>query len=608
MSILNKLKFNKKISSYKFTLLCALTGFFFILVLAIIYLAYGLNSRYTQQVVQSETSWIETYSQTFIKDVQIGNHSAVNKKLLILANERKYKAVRLTIGKKVFFQKEYARNKDDQTVHPIIFKLTSLFPLHTLKILVKDKHQTQWGEIEVLLDNYKTYGFITLSISKFLLQGSGLFLIALALSLLWAERHEKSISNISKYIEEVSKISSYDLNVGGLSIIPPVINIKELDYISKKFTNTFKDLIKTKQSLNDEKLKSIKSDLANQVAHDIRSPLAVLKFAISNITNIPENMRLMISGAAGRIENIAEDLLQKHRIKSITNISDDELRCEQIVSILKSIVGEKKFQYTNRKNTTISCSFEKESYNLFSKICQESLKRIISNIINNSIEAIGESIGIIHLSVGERNNKIFISISDNGPGIPATIKDKLFQEGTTFGKEHGNGFGLFHAKKTINSWNGQVLIKSRLGPGTAVEIELPKIHPPDWYLEKIVVSKDSDFIIIDDDSNIHSLWKHRFSNFNLNIKLQYFSSPDEFISWFSREKISKETIFLVDFEYIGFKKNGLDIIRETNIFENSILVSSRVNEKDFRSKINAHKIKLISKNLAGVIPIEVSHA
>ncbi|KOR29709.1 hypothetical protein TI03_01620, partial [Achromatium sp. WMS1] len=67
---------------------------------------------------------------------------------------------------------------------------------------------------------------------------------------------------------------------------------------------------------------------------------------------------------------------------------------------------------------------------------------------------------------------LVLSVADNGPGIPDTIKTKLFQPFATSGKTHGSGFGLAVVKQIVDAHNAAISVKSD-NEGTIFTIELP---------------------------------------------------------------------------------------------------------------------------------------
>ena len=72
------------------------------------------------------------------------------------------------------------------------------------------------------------------------------------------------------------------------------------------------------------------------------------------------------------------------------------------------------------------------------------------------------------------NNKVEISVSDNGTGIPQNVVDQIFQPFfTTKPTGEGTGLGLSLAYDIIKAHGGEIKLKTKEGEGTEFTIELP---------------------------------------------------------------------------------------------------------------------------------------
>ena len=103
------------------------------------------------------------------------------------------------------------------------------------------------------------------------------------------------------------------------------------------------------------------------------------------------------------------------------------------------------------------------------------IKQILDNLIKNSIDAM-EEVDNRKLSIRTegRDKSVFIEISDTGEGISGENISKVFSPGYTskpVGK--GTGLGLASVKTMVEAYSGTIEIKSKLGEGTTVSIQLP---------------------------------------------------------------------------------------------------------------------------------------
>jgi signal transduction histidine kinase len=340
---------------------------------------------------------------------------------------------------------------------------------------------------------------------------------------------------------------------------------------------------------------------ALQVAHDIGSPLAALEAILQSTSlALPEKSRTPIRNAAGRIRDISNTLLQKARQELISN-DGGPLSQHLLLSLINQVVSEKRMQHDEK--ISIKTQFDNSSYKLFALIRSADFCRILSNLINNAIEAI-ENSGHITVFLLNADKNIEIRIQDNGKGIPDDILGKLGELGKTYGKPDGLGIGLHHAINTIDNWGGRLDIQSQEGVETTVQITLPKSQPPSWFVPEIKIMNGQTIVIIDDDESIHDVWKERFREYQNKINLFHFYSPEELVSWNNNTK-DCDIMYLCDHEFIGNSMNGIDLITKLKINYLSILVTSGVTH-EVTSSCEIKGIKLLPKDMANIVPITIN--
>ena len=432
---------------------------------------------------------------------------------------------------------------------------------------------------------------------------TSLAIFIITFSLLLTYLLKKLLLNPFKNLQEdIIKLKDTDSNIGDDTLYP-----QELLEIKKTINSTRYDLRLAQEQIKEQSRKAVLGEIASQVAHDIRSPLAALDTTLREIAQFPEQTRYVVRSSISRIHDILNNLLVSYRSLNVT--TEQELSKEETIllsSAIESIVSEKRIQYRSRLGLNINFELGKESYGLFSKINPVEFKRALSNIINNAVEAIPTSGEVTILLAAGDQGMVQIKVIDTGKGISSELIEKLGQKGQTFGKEHGSGLGLFHAKTTFESWKGSLTVQSTLGKGTEITITLPKTPPPSWFVEKINIPEGSRVVVIDDDSSIHHIWDGRFQSARFeeqNIEVIHLSTPELAQEWFKENALSKETLFLIDYEFLGSALNGLELIQKLQIEKNSYLVTSRYEEGHILEKCSQHGIHLIPKNLAGFIPV-----
>lgn len=352
---------------------------------------------------------------------------------------------------------------------------------------------------------------------------------------------------------------------------------------------------------------------SRQVAHDIRSPLAALEMVVHGLPEIADEDRSLVRQAVGRIKEITNDLVRPQDLSQIlgSRIPSEEpvaIEHQLVVSSVESSVLEKKRELNDPK-MTISLKTSETSVYSFARFAPKELKRILSNLINNSLEArdAGRPIEVV-VSIQESDDWVLIRVSDNGKGIPKEVLGRLTQKGMSFGKEAGQGLGLHHARRTIESWGGGLKILSQLGQGTTVELKLVRVEPPRWFVSSLEFEPELRYLVfLDDDENIHEVWRRRLKYLEAEkngLKVYAFRHHTELSRWVAHHKPDLgETLFLLDYELKGQAIDGLKIAEALHITDRSILVTGRSDELKLVQEVKRLKMRMLPKALASVVPI-----
>lgn len=372
--------------------------------------------------------------------------------------------------------------------------------------------------------------------------------------------------------------------------------LEELNFLISQLNSWKKEL-----AANEYKKHAVQlGELAAQVAHDIRSPLAALQTALKVISQVPEEQRLLARSAVRRINDIANNLLQDYKHP---HICKNTIKVEPIPLLIDEIVSEKRTQFAER---TIHFNYEflDGIQGLFAKVNASEFKRVLSNLINNSVEAIADN-GEVTVSLSTSNNQLILAIQDSGCGISKDKLATIFEKGYSYGKAEGIGLGLSYAQSMIKAWGGQITLQSQVGQGTTVQIFLPQASSPSWIVRKLLIHHGQTLVILDDDDVIHQLWKSRLQLYvnqgNIN-EIIHFYNVTEFRHWFSNQA-HKQYIFLIDYELGQEMETGLDVIEQASIAAYSILVTSRYDEYEIQTRCNELGVSVLPKRFASCIPI-----
>ncbi len=348
--------------------------------------------------------------------------------------------------------------------------------------------------------------------------------------------------------------------------------------------------------------------LSSQVAHDIRSPLAALNMVLGGLRELPEETRLIIRNAAGRINDIANGLVQVSR-KEKAEASNEGVEPIMLVAAIDSIVSEKRVQYQERSGIEIQSHLE-GAYGLFARVSASNFARVISNLINNAVEAMPNGSGTVEVTLTRTaDGRAMIEVSDNGVGIPKTLILNLGKKQITVGKAGGSGMGLTHAFEQVAEWGGKIevasgTVRSGLRAGTRVRITLPEAPQPEWFVSEIKLERESPVVCVDHDLKTQQVFKMRFGE-----RYRHFSSALEFKKFYgSHFDELDQALFLMEDEVQGSGFDGsfdrvFEVIEELGIQSQTILVTGRHEEPAILSRCLKQKIRMIPKSLAEQVPI-----
>jgi signal transduction histidine kinase len=214
--------------------------------------------------------------------------------------------------------------------------------------------------------------------------------------------------------------------------------------------------------------------MAASLAHELRTPLTTVLFEIASIreqTGAEPGVAAAyekINREVGRANQMIESLLVFSKFKDL-NISSVDLR--EFVKDTLSEIPAKKIP----PQVDIRVQAEKEI-----RVTSDGdrLKQVFINVLFNALEALADQKnGAIAIHVYSeykelpRNVSHIIAVSDNGPGIPDAIKDRVLEPFFTTKKE-GTGLGLYISYSIMKTLKGDLEIQSSK-QGTRVSLVLP---------------------------------------------------------------------------------------------------------------------------------------
>ena len=362
-----------------------------------------------------------------------------------------------------------------------------------------------------------------------------------------------------------------------------------------------------------------KVEVADDLAHNIRSPLSSLEMMLVRLPDSSEEKTVMARSLA-RIRDIANSYTAKRReqLKVTTaeptteTMSAPEIQSPSSIEYLPTIVSEaiteKRIQYREKLGVEIDLVLTRLSYGTFAAVHAATLKCILSNLVDNAVEAIRDS-GSVSLCLESRKDHVAIIIRDTGQGIPAGIRPRLGEKGATFGKPNGMGLGLYHARKSVEAWGGTLEIHSEVGAGTTIALLVPHAPADAGFATELNLSQGLTVVSLDDDASVGPTWEQRLAAEGAEfrgVRFVSFRKSSELIAWCGEQNNSvtgSRTLYLIDYELEAGDIKGLDAIEKLKIGSQSVLASSRVEDHAIRRRCQALGCRFLPKTMAAFVPI-----
>jgi signal transduction histidine kinase len=196
---------------------------------------------------------------------------------------------------------------------------------------------------------------------------------------------------------------------------------------------------------------------------------------IHSCTEIPDTQKKSLKAVCDRISDITNNLLRytkpDHYSDALTG--KNATSPTNVAHAITEIITEKRYEYTFR-DIKITPKFNPNA-DIFINVDSQAFKRAMSNIINNAVDACENRAGEVVVSIATLDNKVLVTIEDNGKGMPESVREKILNHTpVTFGKANGHGIGYTQICDMLAKSNGTLQIQSRQNIGTKIMLTFLK--------------------------------------------------------------------------------------------------------------------------------------
>ncbi|NCB74159.1 MAG: HAMP domain-containing protein [Clostridia bacterium] len=297
--------------------------------------------------------------------------------------------------------------------------------------------------------------------------------ISVLLSLLLAKAMVTPIQNLTKAAERVA--------AGDFSSKPRTDAKDEIGVLTKTFNGMAVKLEKTLDDL--KKSETMRREFVANVSHELRTPITSIRSyaeTLQETPNMPKKTEQEFIGVivkeSDRMAKIVQDLLMLSRFDAGSiEFKFQRFSFEQSIrDVYNAMLLEAQ---KHRHNFTIE--FKTPVPQIVGDRIR--IEQVLINMVSNAIKYTRDG-GSIALLAGRKDELVWISVRDNGIGIPKEDVDKVFDRFYRVDKARsresgGTGLGLSIAKEIVSRHQGEIVLSSRQGKGTVITMSLPVEGP-----------------------------------------------------------------------------------------------------------------------------------
>ncbi len=290
-----------------------------------------------------------------------------------------------------------------------------------------------------------------------------IFLIAGLIALFITNRITSSFSIISDKMREV--------NLGKMNEQITWNRNDEIGELVKEYNKMVAKLGESATALAKSEREGAWREMARQVAHEIKNPLTPMKLSIQYLQKAINNNQPNVKELSS---NVANTLVEQ--IDHLSKIAADFSQFANIGTTnvelfdLHDVIGSLKDLYQPNPHVTIEWNPVQEQVMVNADKTQ--MNRLFTNLIANAVEACQKKDSCrIEINEVKYDNKIRISIKDNGEGIAPEMQERIFIPNFTT-KSSGTGLGLAMCKGIVEQAKGTIWFETEQGRGTTFFIEL----------------------------------------------------------------------------------------------------------------------------------------
>jgi signal transduction histidine kinase len=244
----------------------------------------------------------------------------------------------------------------------------------------------------------------------------------------------------------------------------------EVAEVTGAFNRMRTSLQKTQEKLLEAERLATIGRMASSISHDLRHSLAAIvanaeflcesRLSSEQREELYEEVRTAVNQMTDLIDSLLEFSRTREALRpTFGSVGDTAERVAQSIRSHPDF-HEVKITVQQKGNSTGWFDVRK-------------LERVFYNLLLNACEAVPADSGQIAVDLREIPHGVEVRVADNGHGIPASIRDRLFEPFVSEGKENGTGLGLTVVQKIVQDHGGDVVVERTSREGTVFRLQMP---------------------------------------------------------------------------------------------------------------------------------------
>ena len=290
----------------------------------------------------------------------------------------------------------------------------------------------------------------------------GLLLASLAVATLLARQVLRPLSEVTAAIGELA--AHPDRPTAPL----PVRSRNEVGRLAESFNRMTSALRRSREEALSAAKFAFAGQLAAMVAHEVRTPLAVMRSSAQLLADPAApaaqqaELAETIVAEVDRIERVVSELIQLARPLE-PHVEPTSL--EELLARAADFVAAQ----ARRQQIDLQREFSAQPP---AHGDREQIYQVMLNLIVNALQALPPGGQLTLRSLPPHAGSVGFEVADDGPGLPAAIRDRIFEPFVS-GRADGTGLGLAFVDRIVRAHRGSVTVRSQAGGGTVFAVRLP---------------------------------------------------------------------------------------------------------------------------------------